>query len=88
MRAPADIDAIECNCTVCTKKGRFPRLVVPAHCVDFESGIDALTIYTFGTGTAKHMFCSTCGALAVRLSCRCRCLLVCVSVCLSQVYTP
>jgi len=29
--------------------------------IDFTSGQDTLSCYTFGTGVAQHYFCSTCG---------------------------
>jgi hypothetical protein len=50
----------ECNCSICKRKGALHQRVAPA---DFEllSGADALTLYQFGTRTAKHYFCSTCG---------------------------
>ncbi len=38
--------------------------VVPARCVEFEAGMEVLSVYTFGTGAAKHMFCSVCGTPA------------------------
>ena len=52
--------AVDCNCTICTKKGYLHLLV---HEADFEllRGDDSLTTYTFGTHTAKHHFCSRCG---------------------------
>jgi len=36
-------------------------LIVPPEQFELLSGADALTIYRFNTGTAKHTFCSTCG---------------------------
>ena len=55
--------AIDCNCSICTKKGFLHAIVPPA---DFTlvSGADALTTYTFGTHQAKHTFCGTCGTHA------------------------
>ena len=52
--------AIECNCSICTKKG-FLHLIVPPEQFELLSGADELSTYTFNTGTAKHLFCSTCG---------------------------
>jgi hypothetical protein len=52
-------DAVECNCSVCAKKG-YLHLIVAEE--DFELlRADAITTYTFGTHTAKHHFCSRCG---------------------------
>lgn len=53
-------DALECNCSICTKKG-FLHLIVAEDDFELLRGGDALTTYTFGTHTAKHHFCSHCG---------------------------
>ncbi len=53
-------EAIECNCSICTKKG-FLHLLVPPEDFELLSGKDALATYTFNTKTAKHHFCKTCG---------------------------
>ncbi len=58
--APQDIDAYECNCSICTRTG-FLHLIVPASRFRLVSGADALSTYTFNTGTAKHLFCRICG---------------------------
>jgi len=52
--------ALDCNCSVCTKKG-FLHCIVPPEDFELVSGKDALSTYTFGTHTAKHHFCKTCG---------------------------
>jgi hypothetical protein len=53
-------DAVECNCSICAKKG-FLHLIVPENDFELLRGADAITTYTFGTHTAKHHFCSRCG---------------------------
>lgn len=53
-------NGVECNCSICRKKG-FLHLIVPERDFELLSGADAITTYTFGTGTAKHHFCSRCG---------------------------
>ena len=53
-------EAIDCNCSICTKKG-FLHLIVPPAQFTLLSGDDVLTTYTFNTGTAKHTFCRICG---------------------------
>ena len=53
-------DAIDCNCSVCAKKG-FLHLIVPEDDFELLRGDDVLSTYTFGTHTAKHYFCSRCG---------------------------
>lgn len=34
---------------------------MPLANLEIVAGEDALALYTFGTGTAKHRFCKTCG---------------------------
>ena len=58
--APAKIEVTDCNCSICSKAG-YLHLIVPAERFKLVSGADALTTYTFNTGTAKHRFCSVCG---------------------------
>ena len=45
---------------MCGRLG-YLHLIVPAHRFRLLQGQDALTCYTFNTGTAKHLFCATCG---------------------------
>lgn len=58
--APAEIEATECNCSICSMSAYLHLFVATA---DFRllQGEDALTTYTFNTGTAKHLFCTHCG---------------------------
>lgn len=58
--APADIEAIDCNCSLCAMTG-FLHLIVPAGRFRLLSDPQAMTEYRFGTGTARHFFCATCG---------------------------
>lgn len=58
--APAKIEVSDCNCSICSKAG-YLHLVVPAERFKLLSGADALSTYTWNTGTAKHHFCSVCG---------------------------
>ena len=58
--APADIEAYECNCSMCSRTG-FLHLIVPASRFRLVRGESALTTYQFNTRTAKHFFCSVCG---------------------------
>lgn len=60
VEAPADIHALECNCSICSKSG-FLHLIVPRSRFRLLQGYDELTIYTFNTGVARHLFCKTCG---------------------------
>ncbi len=61
--APAVIDVLDCNCSICRMTG-FLHLIVPAARFRLVSGEDALTEYRFNTGTARHLFCRRCGVKA------------------------
>ena len=50
----------ECNCSICTKKG-FLHLIVAPEQFELLRGGDELAVYRFNTGTARHLFCRTCG---------------------------
>jgi hypothetical protein len=58
--APADLVIDDCNCSMCARTG-YLHLIVTADRFRLVQGDDALTLYTFNTGTAKHFFCSICG---------------------------
>jgi hypothetical protein len=56
----AELVALDCNCSICTKKG-FLHLIVAKDAFELVAGQGDLTTYTFNTGTAKHTFCRGCG---------------------------
>ena len=58
--APARVIVQDCNCSLCRMSG-YLHLIVPASRFRLLRGQDALTNYTFNTGTAKHLFCRHCG---------------------------
>jgi hypothetical protein len=60
VRAPATLQVLECNCSICSKAG-YLHLVVPEDRFKLLSGADVLTTYRFNTHTASHLFCSVCG---------------------------
>ena len=61
FRVRADLaQVLECNCSICTKKGLL-HLIVPPEDFELLRGADALTTYQFNTETAKHTFCRNCG---------------------------
>jgi len=60
VEAPAEIEAIECNCSICSKTG-FLHLIVPKSRFALVQGAEYLCSYTFNTGVAKHLFCRVCG---------------------------
>ena len=56
-----DLDSvIDCNCSICTKKGFLHLIVDPAQFRLFTPE-PVLSLYQFNTNTAKHYFCSVCG---------------------------
>ena len=58
--APADLEVLDCNCSICSKTG-YLHLIVPRSRFRLLTGEEALSTYTFNTGTAKHYFCAICG---------------------------
>lgn len=52
--------ARRCNCSYCSMRG---AVAVSADLADIQvqQGEDALQLYRFNTGEAKHYFCSRCG---------------------------
>jgi len=54
------LDAVECNCSICTKSG-YLYLLVNAKQFSLLQGSDDLNTYTFDTHEAKHYFCRHCG---------------------------
>lgn len=57
---PVDIEAEECNCSICAMSGNI-HVIVPASRFRLLSGENDLREYRFNTGAAKHRFCTTCG---------------------------
>jgi hypothetical protein len=58
--APADLDLLECNCSMCSRSA-YLHLIVAAGAFRLLAGAGDLVEYTFGTGVAKHRFCRHCG---------------------------
>jgi hypothetical protein len=58
--APDEVEAKECNCSICRKAG-YLHLIVEKERFRVVEGADKITTYSFNTGTAKHHFCSVCG---------------------------
>lgn len=60
-RLPRDLGhAGRCNCSFCRMRGAV-TLTTPLDGLTIRKGEDALTLYQFGTGTARHFFCRHCG---------------------------
>lgn len=58
--APDEIEAEDCNCSICRRSG-YLHLIVPRSRFRLLSGEDMLSTYAFNTGVARHTFCRTCG---------------------------
>ena len=56
----AALEAADCNCSICTKKGIL-HLIVTREAFELLQGESDLSTYTFNTGVAKHTFCRHCG---------------------------
>jgi hypothetical protein len=52
--------ARRCDCSYCRRRGAIV-VSAPLDQVVIVKGADNLTLYQWGTGTAKHWFCKTCG---------------------------
>ena len=54
------VEVIECNCSICRRKG-FLHLIVEPEAFELIEGEGELVIYRFGTRQAVHKFCGRCG---------------------------
>ncbi len=52
--------AARCNCSFCRRRGAAAVTALTAH-VTVLKGAENLQLYSFGTHTAQHYFCKTCG---------------------------
>lgn len=53
-------EARHCDCSFCRRRAAA-TVTVPLDALEIVKGADNLSLYTWGTGTAKHHFCKTCG---------------------------
>ena len=60
FEAPERMSLTLCNCSICSKTG-FQHIFVPHSDLTFLKGQEHLKTYSFGSHTAKHTFCPTCG---------------------------
>jgi hypothetical protein len=51
---------MECNCSICTKRG-YLLWFVPREDLRLSTSEDDLATYTFNTGRIRHHFCPRCG---------------------------
>lgn len=60
VKAPQNLEILECNCSICSLSG-YLHLIVPKSRFNLICGTEFLTTYTFNIHTAKHTFCKICG---------------------------
>ncbi|EFA77325.1 glutathione-dependent formaldehyde-activating [Heterostelium album PN500] len=60
VQTPEQIEVVDCNCSICTKKGII-HFIVPNSKFKLLQGKEKITTYTFNTHVAQHYFCSVCG---------------------------
>lgn len=63
IRFTVEVDEKErvvCNCSICHMKGYW-HVIVPARALTIHRGRSHLTEYRFGTRTAQHLSCASCG---------------------------
>lgn len=53
VKAPADINVVRCNCSLCSKTG-FIHLIARKQDFTLLQGQDNLSLYTFNTHVAQH----------------------------------
>jgi hypothetical protein len=58
--AAPEVELLDCDCSICTMTG-YLHLIVPEDKFRLVDGRRDTTTYRFGTGTARHIFCSQCG---------------------------
>jgi hypothetical protein len=54
------IEAIECNCSICRRKGSVLAAFAP-EAFHLETSRDDIAVYTFGRHIIRHQFCKSCG---------------------------
>lgn len=54
------VEVLDCNCSICSMTG-YLHLIVPESKFRLIEGKRDTTTYRFGTGKARHIFCSQCG---------------------------
>ena len=54
-----------CDCSICSKRGTLNHRV-PKEYLNIESPLEELSIYKWGSKTAKDYFCPICGILPFR----------------------
>jgi hypothetical protein len=61
VELPETLRGARCDCSICSIKGAV-TVGVPLEGLRIQEGEGLLSCYRFNTGTARHYFCSICGA--------------------------
>ena len=56
----AEVELLECNCSICSMTG-YLHLIVPDTAFRMVEGQGEVATYRFGSGKARHIFCKQCG---------------------------
>jgi hypothetical protein len=54
------IDVLDCNCSICSMTG-YLHLIIPETSFRLTEGQRETHTYRFGSGKARHIFCTQCG---------------------------
>jgi len=66
FKVTADIDHVRvCDCSICWARGALIHRV-PEEAVTIETPLSEMTLYQWGSGTARDYFCPVCGILTFR----------------------
>ncbi|HEY5048762.1 MAG TPA: GFA family protein [Rhizomicrobium sp.] len=60
VKAPDEIELLDCNCSICHMTG-YRHFIVAKSGFRLLQGKAKLASYKFNTGTATHRFCKVCG---------------------------
>ncbi|CEM02233.1 unnamed protein product [Vitrella brassicaformis CCMP3155] len=60
VQAPAVLNVIDCNCSICAIKSNL-HFIVPKARFKLLQGEEMLTCYRFNSMQAQHLFCKVCG---------------------------
>ena len=56
----APVEILDCNCSICSMAG-YLHLIVPETSFRQTEGKRDMGLYRFGSGAARHYFCTQCG---------------------------
>jgi hypothetical protein len=54
------IEVLDCDCSICRMAG-YQHVIVPEKDFTLVDGKGDITTYRFGSGVARHIFCTQCG---------------------------